>query len=179
MQQLLGIMKAGASMEAEAVIRPVRQDDEPAVASVIRTVMPEFGADGPGFALHDPEVDHMWEAYAGPGAAYFVLEAGGRVVGGAGVARLTDGPADVCELRKMYFLPEARGRGLGARMIRHCLATARELGYRACYLETLTGMDAAQKLYGLMGFKPICGPMGSTGHHGCDKWFILNLEDEP
>jgi putative acetyltransferase len=162
---------------SEALIRPVRPEDEEAMAAVIRAVMPEFGADGPGFAIHDPEVDHMFAAYARPGAAYFILEEGGTVLGGAGVAPLQGGPADVCELQKMYFLPQARGRGQGERMIRVCLAKARDLGYRTCYLETLTGMEAAQKLYGRMGFRPICGPMGTTGHHGCDKWFILDLEE--
>jgi len=162
-----------------SLIRPMRKDDEKAVAAVIRTVMPEFGADGPGFAIHDPEVGHMFDAYQGPGAAYFVLEAEGKVLGGAGVAQLQDGPADVCELRKMYFLPEARGRGLGERMIRVCLDRARELGYRHCYLETLTGMEAAMKLYARMGFRPICGPLGATGHHGCDKWLMLDFEVTP
>jgi putative acetyltransferase len=166
-------------MTSEPLIRPMRLEDEAAVAAVIRTVMPEFGADGPGFALHDPEVGHMFRAYDGPGSAYFVLEVDGAVAGGAGVAPLQGGPADVCELRKMYFLPGARGRGQGERMLRHCLARAAELGYRRCYLETLTGMDAAQKLYARLGFKPVCGPIGTTGHHGCDKWFIMELGGAP
>ncbi len=164
-------------MESEPLIRPVRPGDDPALAAIIRAVMPEFGAGGPGFAIHDPEVDRMCAAYDRPGAAYFVLEMDRRVVGGAGVAPLQGADADVCELQKMYFLPEARGKGLGERMIRTCLGRARALGYRTCYLETLTGMDGAQRLYLRMGFKPICGPMGSTGHHGCDKWFILSLEE--
>ncbi|BDU73975.1 GNAT family N-acetyltransferase [Mesoterricola silvestris] len=166
-------------MIPDSVIRPICAADEGAVAAIIRAVMPEFGAGGPGFAIHDPEVDHMASAYAGPRAAYFVLEVEGKVAGGAGVAPLEDGPEGVCELRKMYFLPAARGRGLGERMIRTCLARARELGFRACYLETLTGMDAAMRLYARVGFRPICGPLGATGHHGCDKWFMLDLEGNP
>ena len=166
-------------MTAEPSIRPIRVDDEYAVAQVIRTVMPEFGADGQGFAIHDPEVEHMHAAYTGPGCAYFVLELEGRVAGGAGVAPLLGAPAGVCELQKMYFLPEARGRGLGERMIRLCLAQARQLGFHTCYLETLTSMCAAQKLYARMGFQPIGFPMGATGHHGCDKWFVMNLETLP
>ena len=67
--------------------------------------MPEFGADGPGFAIHDAEVDAMYEAYARPRSAYFVVERGGKVIGGGGIAPLENGEADVCELRKMYFLP--------------------------------------------------------------------------
>jgi putative acetyltransferase len=157
-------------------IRPIRPEDDPAVAAIIRTVMPEFGADGPGFAIHDPEVGHMSQAYGRMGAAYFVLEeATGRVLGGAGVAPLDGGRADTCELRKMYFLKELRGMGQGERMIRHCLEAAKSLGYTRVYLETLTGMDAAQALYRKVGFQPLCAPEGSTGHHGCDRWFAMDL----
>jgi putative acetyltransferase len=158
--------------------RPIRSEDDAAVASVIRTVMPEFGADGPGFAIHDPEVDHMAEAYGAPGAAFFVVVDGAdRVIGGGGVAKLEGAEAGTCELRKMYFLPEARGTGTGERLLRHLIEVARNLGYKTMYLETLTGMDAAQKLYAKVGFKPLCKPMGVTGHTSCDRWFAMELED--
>ena len=55
-------------------IRPILPTDDAAVAAIIRTVMPEFGANGPGFAIHDPEVDWMSRAYSGPRSAYFVVE---------------------------------------------------------------------------------------------------------
>jgi len=146
------------------------------MARVIRAVMPEFGADGPGFAIHDPEVDHMSAAYAGPGAAYFVVvDATGQVVGGAGVAPLEGGEPGICELRKMYFLPAARGQGVGEALLRHCLTVARDRGHRTCYLETLSGMDQAIALYRKLGFQPLCAPLGRTGHGGCDQWFALEL----
>jgi putative acetyltransferase len=159
------------------VIRPIRAEDDAAVAAIIRAVMPEFGAGGAGFAIHDPEVGFMSRAYDRAGAAYFVGEdpADGRILGGGGVAPLDGGEADVCELRKMYFLPEARGRGAGSAMLATCLDTARRLGYRRCYLETLTGMDAAQKLYAKAGFRRIDGAMGCTGHFSCDRFFVLDL----
>ena len=157
------------------LIRPIEPRDDPTIAAIIRAVMPEFGADGPGFAIHDAEVDAMCAAYAQPRSSYFVVERGGRVIGGAGVAPLAGGEADVCELRKMYFLPEARGIGAGTAMMQRCLDAARKHGFRHCYLETLTGMDAAQALYRRSGFAPICAPMGGTGHHGCDRWFIREL----
>jgi len=157
-------------------IRPIRPEDDPAVAAVIRTVMPEFGADGPGFAIHDPEVSHMSAAYGRPGCAYeVVVTERGDVVGGGGIAPLEGGPEGVCELKKMYFLKTARGKGTGEALIRHLLGRARALGYRTCYLETLTGMDAAQALYRKVGFQALGAPMGATGHHGCDKWFALDL----
>ena len=145
------------------------------MARVIRTVMPEFGASGPGFALADPEVDYLSRAYSAPRSAYFVLERNGQVLGGAGIAPLAGGDADVCELRKMYFLDDVRGRGQGRRMLQHCLAAARQFEFQRCYLETLTGMDAAQHLYADAGFKPLCGPLGATGHYACDRYFALDL----
>lgn len=166
----------GTETNTELKLRPIQPKDDAAVAGVIRTVMPEFGASGPGFAIHDPEVNGMSAAYARPGRAYFVVEdASGRVLGGAGIAPLDGGEPGVCELRKMYFLREARGRGVGEKLLRHCLEFARAAGYQLCYLETLKGMDQAQKLYRKVGFEPLCGPMGSTGHFGCDHWYALKL----
>ena len=156
-------------------LRPIEPRDDASVANIIRTVMPEFGADGPGFAIHDAEVDAMSAAYSRPRSAYFVIETDGAVQGGAGIAPLEGGDPDVCELRKMYFLPELRGRGAGAALIALCLKQAHALGYRQCYLETLTGMDAAQKLYLANGFSRITCAMGGTGHHGCDRYYIRDL----
>jgi putative acetyltransferase len=156
-------------------IRPITPADDAAVARIIRTVMPEFGASGPGFAIHDPEVDTMCAAYADKRAAYFVVVKDGIVMGGGGVAGLLNGPEDVCELRKMYFLPGLRGLGAGAALMAVCLDAARERGFRRCYLETLSGMDAAQALYERSGFRRIDGPMGNTGHFSCDKFYLREL----
>jgi putative acetyltransferase len=156
-------------------IRPIEARDDAAVAEIIRTVMPEFGADGPGFAIHDAEVAAMSAAYAQSRRAYFVVEADGIVQGGGGVAPLEDGDADTCELRKMYFLPAVRGRGAGRALIAHCIDAARSFGFRRCYLETLTGMDAAQTLYLANGFQRIEHALGATGHHGCNLFYLRNL----
>jgi len=145
------------------------------MATIIRTVMPEFGATGCGFAINDPEVDWMSRAYAQPRCAYFVVEDQGVVLGGGGIAPLEGADAATCELRKMYFLPAARGRGAGAAMMERCLEAARELGFRQCYLETLSGMDAAMKLYERSGFRRIDAPMGDTGHGGCNTFYLRAL----
>jgi putative acetyltransferase len=162
-------------MSTPFLIRPIAFGDNAAMARVIRTVMPEFGADGPGFAIHDAEVDRLYESYTQPHSAYFVVERDGEVLGGAGVAVLENGDPDVCELRKMYFLPQVRGVGAGAAMMQICLDAARARGFRRCYLETLTGMDSAQALYARSGFLRIDQPMGGTGHFSCDRFFILDL----
>lgn len=156
-------------------IRPIESRDDAAMAAIIRTVMPEFGADGPGFAIHDPEVAAMSQAYRVPRHGYFVVERNGKVEGGAGIAPLSGDVDGVCELRKMYFLPAVRGIGAGALMMRTCLDFARQQGFNQCYLETLTGMDQAQRLYERAGFRQIPQAMGSTGHFACNRFYLLSL----
>ena len=156
-------------------IRQIRSADDAAMAAIIRRVMPAFGATGCGFAINDPEVDWISRAYAEPRHAYFVVEHDGVVLGGGGIAPLSGGDADTCELRKMYFLPQARGIGAGAMMMARCLDAARAAGFARCYLETLTGMDAAMRLYERSGFRRIDGPLGATGHGGCDTFYLRDL----
>ena len=157
------------------VIRPIQAADDAAMAQIIRIVMPEFGAIGSGFAIADPEVDWMSRAYSEPRCAYFVVEGNGEVLGGGGVAPLVGGDADVCELRKMYFLRNARGMGAGSAMMMRCLQAAREFGFKRCYLETLSGMDGAMRLYERTGFRRISCSMGATGHGGCNTFYLLDL----
>ncbi|KGQ18461.1 Acetyltransferase [Lysobacter dokdonensis DS-58] len=156
-------------------VRLIHARDDARMAEIIRTVMPEFGACGAGFAINDPEVDWMSRAYAQPRSAYWVVERDGVVEGGGGVAPLEGGDPDTCELRKMYFLPTLRGLGAGAEVMRLSLDTARQFGFKRCYLETLSGMDAAMKLYERTGFKRIDAPMGDTGHGGCNTFYLLEL----
>ena len=59
--------------------------------------------------------------------------------------------------------------------LRRCLDEARRMAYRTMYLETLTGMDAAQRLYERLGFQRLAAPMGATGHHGCNRFYSLAL----
>jgi putative acetyltransferase len=157
------------------LIRPVVEGDNGMLAGLLRDVMEEFGAAGAGSSVHDPEVRDMAAAYAAPGSAYFVVESGGRLVGGGGLGPLAGGEPQVCELRKMYLRPEARGHGLGRAVLVRCLEVARQLGYQRMYLETKHTMGDARRLYERNGFTPVGKPMGHTGHFGCDAWYLLEL----
>ena len=156
-------------------LRLAQPADDGAIASIIRSVMPSFSACGPGFAINDPEVDAMSNAYRRPRAAYFVVEQAGRIGGGGGIAPLEGGPFQTCELRKMYFLPEVRGLGLGQELMDLCLSTARRFRFRRCYLETLKHMTQARALYERNGFEPLPGPLGQTGHFSCDAYYARAL----
>ena len=162
-------------------IRPIKAADRDAVARLIRVVMPDFGAKGPGFAINDPEVDDMYGAYRAARSGYFVVTrpdarlAGEVVVGGAGYAPLEGGDGKTSELRKMYFMPEVRGLGVGRKLLEGCIAHAKRAGFERMYLETLTAMSQARALYERSGFRPLPGPMGSTGHFGCNSFYVRDL----
>ncbi|MGD8384057.1 MAG: GNAT family N-acetyltransferase [Lysobacterales bacterium] len=157
-------------------IRPIRPSDNAAVAAIIREVMTEFGAVGCGFSINDSEVDDMYGAYQGRGHAFYVVTIGGTVLGCAGIAPLSGGDADTCELRKMYFLPRLRGRAAGSALMRQCLHAASAAGFRYCYLETTTGMRQARRLYQRFGFADLDKPLGNTGHTGCGSWMLKTLD---
>jgi putative acetyltransferase len=156
-------------------IRKIKSTDNPQIRDIIRTVMPEFGASGQGFAIHDNEVENMYAAYSGDRCSYFVCEINGQLVGGGGVAPLQGGDENTCELKKMYFLPSGRRRGLGQQVLSACLKAAKELGFEYCYLETFNTMKDAMKLYEKNGFEKIKGPLGNTGHFACDLFYKRSL----
>ncbi|MDT8414716.1 MAG: GNAT family N-acetyltransferase [Flavobacteriaceae bacterium] len=160
-------------------IREIDKKDNAPLAAAIRAVFVELfdprGVSKCGTAFEDPHLNHLFEEYNKPKAVYFVIEKEGRILGGAGIKKLDNYEGNVCELQKMYFLPEARGLGLGAQMIQLCLEKAREFGFEQCYLETMPFMEDAQKLYKKFGFEYIDHPMGGTGHYSCPVWMLRKL----
>ncbi len=162
-------------MDEILLLRPIEARDDGAIAAVIREVMPEFGADGPGTALHDEEVGAMSMHYRGPAARYLVAQRAGTIVGGCGVAPLNAGPIDTAELRKMYLLPAARGQGIGRALLRAALEAACELGFAQVYLETMEHMAAARAMYASEGFVQLPASLGDTGHFACHCSYLLDL----
>ena len=145
------------------------------MAQVIREVMPQFGACGPGFSIEDSEVDHMFEAYQSENSAYWVIERNGRVEGGAGLAPLLGGTPDTCELKKMYFKNSIRGLGFGNKLMDLCLKKAQEHGFKKMYIETLERMTAAGQLYEKYKFQKIQSNLGNTGHSKCDAYYVKDI----
>jgi len=160
---------------SKPIIRPIEKADNEQVATVIRKVLIELGVPKVGTAYADAALDMMYETYDRPKARYFVVEDQGTLIGCAGIAQLDNYDGNVCELQKMYFLEEARGKGIGTQMMQTCLDTARDFGYEQCYIETMPYMKAAQKLYTRTGFRYIDGPMGDTGHFSCPVHMLIDL----
>jgi putative acetyltransferase len=157
------------------IIRKIEKRDNAAVAQLIRAVFDELNIPKVGTAYADPYLDLMFEEYNKPKSVYYVVENNGKILGSAGVAPLENEVESICELQKMYFMPETRGRGIGAQVMNVCLQSAKDFGFESCYLETMPFMHDAQKLYKKVGFEYIDAPMGSTGHVSCPVWMLKKL----
>ena len=157
------------------IIREIQKKDNPAIAAIVRDVLMEMGAPKVGTAYADPYLDSLFEVYTVPKSIYFVIEKDGKIIGGAGVMQLDNSDENICELQKMYLLPEGRGLGLGKFLIDNCIEKAKEFGFESCYIETMTYMEDAQKLYKKVGFYNLDKQIGNTGHSSCQVWMLKKL----
>lgn len=174
MQLYAGALKK-SRLQSKYEIRKIQKRDNPQVARLIREVLTEYQAIGEGYSIDDPEVSDMHAYYHDKLSCYRVITADNRVVGGAGIGPLAGAGKSVCELRKMFFLPELRGFGMGRRLLLQLLDEARDRGYKKCYLETLDRMWQANELYRKCGFELLAHPLGNTGHNASDRWYALKL----
>lgn len=132
------------------VIRRHRPGDMGAIVSgQARIYAEEFGWDETFEALaaeigaaflkgHDPARERA-----------FIAERGGKVVGSV---FCIDGRDGVAKLRMLYVDAAARGLGLGRRLVRDCIAFAREAGYRRMTLWTNDILVSARRIYQAEGF---------------------------
>ncbi len=156
-------------------IEPIAPKFDPAIAAIIHDTGVEFGAIGDGFGPSDAEVSAMSQHYRiEQGSLYLVALVDGKVVGGGGIAPF-NGSRELCELRKLFLLPDYRGQGIGKTLMLKCLAFAQSQGYQQCYLDTLASMTSAIALYRAAGFERLDQPLGGTLHDGCDVWMLKPL----
>ena len=156
-------------------LRTIQKDDNTQLAQIIRDTLTEFKANKPGTVYFDKTTDELFELFQHPRSVYYVALIDDDIVGGGGIYPSEGLPNGTCELVKMYLLPEARGIGLGKRIIEECLDFAKQNGYSQVYIESMPELENALKVYEKFGFKYLSAPLGNTGHHGCEKWMIRSL----
>lgn len=100
---------------------------------------------------NDEEFAQLPGKYAAPGGCV-LLGLVDRRVQGCIAMRQVD-PA-ICEMKKLYVRPAARGRGIARMLIAHLMAEARDIGYLEMRLDVLAEFTAAQSLYASFGFGP-------------------------
>ncbi len=156
-------------------IRLIEPSDNKKLAIIIRNALTEFNANRPGTVYFDESTDHLYELFKTGNGIYKVALMNEEIVGGGGIFPTAGLDADTCELVKMYLAPMARGKGLGKILMQECLNTALEAGYKKVYLETMPELVIAVPMYEKFGFNYLKGPIGNSGHNGCDIWMLKVL----
>jgi putative acetyltransferase len=155
----------------EVTIRTATNADCDRVAVLVSGVLTEFNLP---FDLESKDADlkDLEESYLRSGGIFELLvDRRGNLLGTYGLFRLDD---ETCELRKMYFVPEIRGLGLGRSVLERAVDHARRLGFRKIVLETISVLKDAIRLYTRFGFVPIAGAEISAR---VDQAYMLELSE--
>ena len=96
------------------------------------------------------ELEHLADEYGPPAGAFLLAVENSVSLGCVGLRRIAEG---VGEMKRLYAVPAARGRGVGRLLAESIVAAARQLGYGRVLLDTLPTMKEAQGLYASLGFK--------------------------
>ncbi len=153
------------------LIRPATNADEQDIRRVLRSVRLEYGVhqDGHPADANLADIEHNY--FKGGGCFEVVEDPQGRIVGCAGLCPLSPARAELC---KMYIEKQARGKGLGKRLLKNLLATARKNGFAEVWLETNSTLSEAISLYLSHGFRPV-----EIDHlpAKCDQAYLLRLDE--
>ena len=134
------------------IIRSASNQDEERITALVSNVLAEFGLQ---IDLEETDADlrDIESSYLKAGGVFEIIEdRQGNLLGTVGLYPVDE---STCELRKMYFVPKARGLGLGKYILERAIARAGELGFERIVLETASVLKAANHLYVKYGFRPI------------------------
>ena len=133
--------------------RVVAMDQEPA-AALVEAMRAEIAGLYEGLDLDQPSRPAAGPAELGPPHGVFLVgfDSTGQGVCGGGIKRLSD---EACEIKRMYVVPESRGRGVARELLTALEGAARELGYSVARLDTGPRQPGAQRIYRSAGYRPI------------------------
>lgn len=157
------------------IIRKIEQADNKTLAKIIREVFEEHDAPRKGTVYSDPTTDDLYALFLAPGSVLWVAELENELVGCCGVYP-TGGLEKGCvELVKFYLSAKARGKGIGKALMKKCIKSAKGLGYKQMYIESLPEFSKAVSMYEQEGFRKLEQPLGDSEHSGCSIWMIKDL----
>lgn len=105
------------------------------------------------FQSFDEELKNLPGDYAPPSGRLLLLRHHSRAAGCVALHRLQE---KICEMKRLYVRPDARGHGYGRVLVERVISAARRIGYERMRLDTVpSSMKDAVELYQRMGFKEI------------------------
>lgn len=150
-----------AAGTSSVAIRPLKPVEIPQAKLVVATVCREIFTWEPTpeeilrrweKSQHLADIDDVEAHYFGNRGTFLVLADGERLAGTGAIRQLSH---DTCELKRMWFLKEYRGKGHGARMAAQLIEFAQQNGYRSIRLDTGSNQHQAIRFYRRLGFEPI------------------------
>lgn len=108
---------------------------------------PDIAPDGPIADFWD----HVHE-FLPPDGSLYIARRGADWLGTGALRRLPDQRG---ELKRLFVHPDGRGLGLGRRLVEARIATARDMGLKTLYADTLTITREMQSLYQSLGFRQV------------------------
>lgn len=102
------------------------------------------------FQSFEDEISNLPGCYSQPKGAIFLAKENGRAVGCIAVRPFSETEA---ELKRLYIIPESRGKGYAKLLLAHAMHMAKSVCYQSVVLDTLPAMSAAKSLYIKYGFQ--------------------------
>jgi putative acetyltransferase len=118
----------------------------------------------------DKDVVEVETAYLNVGGEFWVIERQKQIVGTAAYYPIARGKQAV-EIRKMYLLPEVRGKGLGKYLLKQLEEAIAEAGFQEIWIETASVLKEAVILYENSGYLRTTG----VETQRCDRVYVKSL----
>ena len=150
-------------------IRDWQPGDRLEAAAVVQSVLEEYEV-GWEPERADKEVFDIETHYWQNNGEFWVIEQAGKIVGTGGYHPIQRGEKAV-EIRKVYFLPSIRGKGLGKYLMSQLEQAIAAKGYQQIWVETISRFEAAKHIYESTGYEAACG----VETERCDLVFVKHL----